>query len=231
MMTTTFKPDFPLATVIPAHPSNYGSLPGRHMQPRAIVLHTPEEPANDNDVTPIWFQNPNANVSTHYFVSYPEGRVVQMVPESERAWAQGVIFDTAEWKGYPGVFPTWTEGNADVNLFAISIEMEGYAATIHETMKRGGVQWSALVAWIVYVVKKYDIPLDRDHIVGHDEIASYKHDPGPLFDWDGLMEDLRELALKKDTEPGRSNVVTALLSARGSIDAALELLRGDEWGA
>ena len=36
----------------------------------------------------------------------------------------------------------------------------------------------ACVIWL-----RYDIPMDRDHIIGHQEYAIKKRDPGELFDW------------------------------------------------
>ncbi len=217
----SFDPEYPGAEVIAAYPGNYGYA-GRQTDPRAIVLHTPEEPADDWESTPRWFQNPAAHASTHYYLDN-DGDVIQMVPESEGAYAQGVKISQRRWKGGAGQLPPWA-ADTNLNLWAISIEMEGMAATIHKTMPRHGVQWDALLSWILYVARKYDIPLDRDHIVGHDEVASHKRDPGPLFDWAGLMADLRPS--EPEPEPDRSNVIAALRSARESIDVALEQLEG-----
>ncbi len=180
-------PDYEGAEVIPAMYFNrYGD---KKNHPKAIVLHTPEEPADDWESTPRWFQNPLSRASTHYYLDN-DSDVVQMVAEIEGAWAQGVTEARRMWKGEAGQLPPWAQ-DGNLNLHAISIEMEGYAATIHETMPRGGVQWKSLIKWLKYVTNKYDIPLDRDHIVGHYEVASHKRDPGPDFDWMGLMEDLR----------------------------------------
>ncbi len=220
----SFDPEYPGAEVIPAYRGNYGYGAVRNT-PRAIVLHTPEEPADDWESTPRWFQNPDAHASTHYYLDN-DGDVIQMVPEAEGAYAQGVRTSQRTWKGSAGELPPWTGGQGNLNLFAVSIEMEGMAATIHETMPRHGVQWDALLSWIHYVAAKYRIPLDRDHIVGHDEVASHKRDPGGRFDWAGLMADLSPAAEPAD-DPDRSSVIAALRSARDSIDAALTLVEGD----
>ncbi|KKL97569.1 hypothetical protein LCGC14_1833170 [marine sediment metagenome] len=206
-----FDPDYPKATVIPAYTGNYG-YQGMWNQPKAIVLHTPEEPADNWESTPYWFQNPNAHVSTHYYLDN-DGDVIQMVPEVQGAYAQGVRSHQRMWKGIANQLPPWAE-DSNLNLWAISIEMEGYAATIHRTMPRGGVQWLSLLAWIQYVTSKYDIPIDRDHIVGHDEIASHKRDPGITFNWEGLIEDLNS----------RNNLLSTLQKARDELDIAIELV-------
>ena len=205
------KADYSKAIVIPAYEGNYGYR-GSYNQPKAIVLHTPEEPADDWESTPNWFANPNAHASTHYYLDN-DGDVIQMVPEVQGAYAQGVRSRQRIWKGAAGKSPPWAE-DTNLNLWAISIEMEGYAATIHRTMPRGGVQWLSLLTWIQYVTSKYDIPIDRDHIVGHDEVASHKRDPGILFDWDALMEDLNSV----------SNLLTVLKRTRDELDVAIELL-------
>ena len=56
----------------PAHPSNYypaASRPYSGAERRfvAICYHTPEEPWDDNEVTPAWFEDPRANASTNYY--------------------------------------------------------------------------------------------------------------------------------------------------------------------
>lgn len=233
----SFEAEYPGAQVIPAYAGNYG-YGTRTNTPKAIVLHTPEEPADDWESTPNWFKNPSARVSTHYYLDN-DGDVIQMVPESQGAYAQGVRISQRTWKGAAGQLPPWAE-TSNLNLWAISIEMEGMAVSIYETMPRHSVQWEALLLWIKYVVTKYNIPLDRDHIVGHDEIASHKRDPGKLFDWDALMEDLNSAVEQPEPEPeeeeeqqpeeefDRSSVIAGLRSARDSIDAVLRLVEEEE---
>ncbi len=215
----TFTVDYPGAQVIPAHVNNYGHG-GRATEIRAIVLHTPEERADDNEVTPRWFARPEAGVSTHYYLDN-DGDVVQMVPEDRPAYAQGVRTHQRTWKGADGELPPWA-ADPDLNIWALSIEMEGFAASIHETMPRGGVQWRSLLAWIRYATAKYDIPIDREHIVGHDEVANHKRDPGPLFDWGGLMEDLAA----EDDGTAVDSVLAALDQADEAIHLAIRLIEG-----
>ena len=35
---------------------------------------------------------------------------------------------------------------------------------------------------------KYNIPVDRNHIIGHYQITTYKTDPGPAFPWDEFLK-------------------------------------------
>lgn len=53
-------------------------------------------------------------------------------------------------------------------------------------------QINSLVNLVSDIASRYNIPLDRWHIIGHEEVApEYKHDPGPAFNWIGFMEQLR----------------------------------------
>ncbi|MGY0489666.1 N-acetylmuramoyl-L-alanine amidase [Streptomyces sp. WG-D5] len=83
----------------------------------------------------------------------------------------------------------WHAGNWYVNAKSIGLEHEGFLAQpdawYTEEMYRSS---SRLVK---YLAKKYDIPLDRQHILGHDtvpgpttaNIKSMHTDPGPYWDW------------------------------------------------
>ncbi|MFB6214588.1 MAG: N-acetylmuramoyl-L-alanine amidase, partial [Candidatus Bipolaricaulia bacterium] len=42
-----------------------------------------------------------------------------------------------------------------------------------------------------YLCELYDIPMDRRHIVGHEEIKSTKGDPGPNWNWNYYMNLVR----------------------------------------
>lgn len=165
----TFIADYNGAIVWEAHPSNIGV--GKNF-PKVIVYHTPEEPADGYPGTPYWFakEHPVFAGSTHYFASYL-GFIWQCVPENRRAIANGVTWETKP-------YPVDTDPNISLNLQSISIEIEGYAATIGQTLSIG--QRKALVEWTVYACKKYNIPADRQHIIGHYEVASNRSDPGTL---------------------------------------------------
>lgn len=182
-LNPTFTPDYPAATVYPAHPSNYyhpkdhGNVPNR---PRAWVLHTPEEPADDNETTPAFFAQPNRQASTHYYVD-SDGDVFQLVPESYGAIANGL-------RGKPP--PAWADLSTSLNWQTLSVEIEGYAHSIHDTMPVGGVQYQALIALIKHRALARNIPIDRDYVIGHYQVANDRSDPGPLFPWDNLLADL-----------------------------------------
>jgi len=156
--------DYPGAIVVEA--ANYGYFSGN--RPLAWCLHTPEEPADDDPQTPYYFHNTNRDASTTYFVSY-WGFVFQCVPESEGAYANAV-------EGKP--YPDWADSTRNLNLQTLSVEIEGFAASIHQTMPRGSPQWKALVELMAHRCKALNIPPERTF--GHYEVSIYRSDPGQL---------------------------------------------------
>jgi N-acetyl-anhydromuramyl-L-alanine amidase AmpD len=53
-------------------------------------------------------------------------------------------------------------------------------------------QMECLAELVYDIVKRNNIPIDRSHIKGHSEIQAGKSDPGPLFNWNWLMNKLNE---------------------------------------
>lgn len=175
---------YPGAIWIPADPSNY-YLPQNHNgiknNPLCWVLHTPEEPADNIEVTPSYFQTPGIEASTHYYLDN-DGDIYQMVSEENAAIANGV-------KGRP--YPSWASTSTSLNWQSLNVEIEGYADSIQDTLIIGGPQWKSLLSLIKNRASVYNIPLDREHIIGHYQVASDRVDPGSGFPWDALICDLQ----------------------------------------
>ncbi len=110
-----------------------------------------------------WFQNPESQVSTQYVVRSADGEVTQMVEEEDIAW------HARSWNGR-----------------SIGIEHEGFIddpAWFTDAMYRESAR---LVRGIG---ERWNIPLDRQHILGHVELSGNDHtDPGPHWNWDRYMQ-------------------------------------------
>lgn len=117
-----------------------------------------------------WFQNPDANVSAHFVIRSEDGEITQMVHLADRAWHVG-----------------------NNNAYAIGIEHEGFIDDAEWLTWAMYAESARLARWIA---DDRDIPIDRDHIVGHVELPGTHTDPGPLWDWDLYM------ALVEDVVPG-----------------------------
>lgn len=181
----TFKADYPGAIIVPAHPTNWRQLPNT---PQGWVLHTPEEPWDNNESTPVWFSqaHPATPGSTHYYLD-SDGDVYQMVQEKWSPIANGVL-------GKP--YPSWANPNISLNGQSLNVEIEGYAGQIGKTLIPGGVQFNALVKLIKHRCLAYGIPMDREHIIGHYQVSTDRTDPGAEFPWEALMLALKEEELK-----------------------------------
>ncbi|MFD0142316.1 MULTISPECIES: N-acetylmuramoyl-L-alanine amidase [unclassified Streptomyces] len=136
---------------------------------RQIVIHDTEGSYAGTIAT---FQSATAKGSAHYLIRASDGLVTQMVENKNIAWHAG----------------NWT-----TNSHAIGVEHEGYA------IKAGSwytePQYESSAALVKFLAAKYGIPLDREHIIGHDEVAGYNDakisgmhwDAGPFWDWNHYM--------------------------------------------
>jgi N-acetyl-anhydromuramyl-L-alanine amidase AmpD len=211
-----FKPDYKMGVAWPASETNLGyprsfAEDSAHQlvnQPRAFVLHTAEEPADPHSSTPLYFDDPNRSGSTHYFISHAGG-CYQMVPERLGAWANAL-------QGKPR--PAWADPNRNLNLQTLSVEIEGYAGSIGQTMPPGCPQWKALVALVQDRCTHYAIPLDHQHIIGHYEVSNQRSDPGAGFVWDVFILDVQQA--RKD------EVFLAVVKMRANL---VMLANQDRW--
>lgn len=117
----------------------------------------------DYSIHPYFEQIKGVKVSSHFLVRR-DGRIIQFVPCSKRAWHAGVS--------------TW-RGRERCNDFSIGIELEG--SDFDPFTER---QYAALARLTRRLKRIYPI---RD-IVGHSDIAPQrKTDPGVHFDWEGYF--------------------------------------------
>lgn len=145
---------------------NYGERKGR--VPDAIVLHYTGTPTTEEALRRLC--DPATELSAHYLVP-EDGLVVQLVPESLRAWHAG--------RGY------WS-GERDMNSVSIGIEI---ANPGHD----GGnppylpEQIAAVIALCRDICARWRIRPCR--VLAHSDLApDRKADPGEHFPWDMLAQ-------------------------------------------
>lgn len=125
-------------------------------RPEAVVIHIMDGTLIGTD---SWFENPNSQVSAHYGIG-KNGEVHQYVQESDAAWHAGRV-DAPIWK--------LIKPNINPNIYTIGIEHEGKPDDVWtDAMK----QSSATL--IREICQRWQIPIDRDHVVGHFEIFAKK---------------------------------------------------------
>jgi hypothetical protein len=131
-----------------------------------IVIHTMQGSYSGSI---SWFQNPAAQVSAHYCVRSSDGQITQMVNEGNTAWHAG---------------------NSSYNRTSIGIEHEGFinnAAWYTDAMYQSSARLTCAI------VARYNIPVDRQHIIAHKEVPGSTHtDPGPNWNWNKYMQLVRE---------------------------------------
>ena len=175
--------DYPSTEWIAASSSNYTN--GRGYSIRYVVIHDMEGTLPGAISV---FRNPGRGASAHYLIRSHDGHIVQMVREADTAWHSG---------------------NWIMNHSSIGIEHEGFADRPHG----GGYYTSTLYEHSAQltcaIAHRYNIPVDRRHIVGHGNVSSnsnslslcsdsqanagvcggssHHHDPGRYWDWNTYM--------------------------------------------
>ncbi|MGY5045425.1 N-acetylmuramoyl-L-alanine amidase [Streptomyces sp. 900105755] len=158
-------------TFVPAAPSNgqVSNRPANGIRIDSIVIHDTESSYASAIAT---FQAPGGSAS-HYVMRSADGTVTQMVPTKDLAFHAG---------------------NYSTNMHSIGIEHEGYAA--HGATWYTEAQYEATAELVTYLADRFGIPLDRQHVLGHDNVVgptsatvSGAHwDPGPSWDWEHFMD-------------------------------------------
>jgi peptidoglycan hydrolase-like protein with peptidoglycan-binding domain len=153
---------------------------GRTMAITQIVIH-------ETDGTWFsavnWFQNPRSRVSAHYLVKAWGGGILQFVAEADTAYQARAA-----------------------NPYSIGIE--------HEFDPRHAVwhtdaQYRSSALLVCAIARRYGIPTDRAHIIGHNEVPGTDHsDPGPTWNWTYYMSLVRSCSADRAQAASRGAVRT-----------------------
>jgi N-acetyl-anhydromuramyl-L-alanine amidase AmpD len=139
----------------------------------AIVIHDTEGRFTGSV---RYLQRARTRGSAHFVVSR-RGQIVQLVPVTDVAWHAG---------------------NSWWNLHSIGIEHEGWVGRRGFTEK----EYRASAQLVAYLAHRWGIPLDREHIIGHNEVPNpYRRgglggadghtDPGRYWNWSHYMSLVR----------------------------------------
>ncbi|MGB8957273.1 MAG: N-acetylmuramoyl-L-alanine amidase [Tumebacillaceae bacterium] len=174
-------------------PTDYGNYdtaerPNDGLDIKYIVIHDIEGSYESGIKTFL----SKSYVSAHYVVRSSDGQVTQMMNPKDVAWHAG---------------------NWYINAHSIGIEHAGFAA-------QGGdwyteQMYRSTAKLVKYLSDRYNIPLDRQHILGHDDLPGltpYNQgrmhwDPGAYFDWAHFFSVLGSSFNPSNADKG-SHVVT-----------------------
>lgn len=150
-------------------PGDYGNYdlanrPYDGQQIRYIIIHD-SEVSYEGTINTFLQQT---YVSSHYVIRSSDGQITKMVDPKDVAWHAG---------------------NWYINSHSIGIEHEGYA--VEGSTWYSEPMYRASAKLVKYLAKKYDIPLDREHILGHEEVpgltparqVGMHWDPAAYWDW------------------------------------------------
>jgi N-acetyl-anhydromuramyl-L-alanine amidase AmpD len=143
----------------PADLSNYTAAYRGPAQIDRVVIHVTQAPYSS---VVNWFQTPGSEISVHYVIRSWDGQIAQCVDDTNIAWHAG----------------SWS-----VNRVSLGIEHEGY---FDDPVWFTREMYRSSAKLVAYLCSWYGIPIDRQHIVGHFEVA-YTECPGPWWWWDYYM--------------------------------------------
>jgi photosystem II stability/assembly factor-like uncharacterized protein len=164
--------DYPGARWIPASPANFQRADRPFTSPiTRIVIHTTEAPYA---ATIRYFSHPDGNASAAYIIRSSDGAITQMVHERDIAWHSG---------------------NRQFNATSIGIEHEAF---VHDCAWYTSAMYRSSARLVAFLTRKYGIPIDRQHIIGHyqvpdpfhaGEFGGFAHhvDPGACWNWRRYM--------------------------------------------
>ncbi len=163
----------------------------RGHKPCCIVNHISE---GSKESCIDWFTSSGNTVSSAHFLVGKDGSIYQFVPIEKMAWANGLKqyqyqYATAGIVEEQGVNPNW---------YSVSIEHEGVYTETWGKLTKEQLEASVwLHKYIINYVKEHfgvEIPIDRDHILGHSEIDSIRKPfcPGEKFPFNLLIEGVQK---------------------------------------
>ena len=135
---------------------------------RQIVIDDTEGASTDSAVD--GFASPAGMAASAHYVIGSDGSVTQLVPTGD------IAFDAA---------------NKTVNMHSVGIDNVGFARGSWYTEQ----EYETTAALVQYLAGRFSIPLDRDHVIGHDDapyaldafVGSQQYDPGVYWNWGHLL--------------------------------------------
>lgn len=166
----------------------------RQYDPEYVMIHftsgvvaDPQDPYNLETIRSIF---EDGHVSIHYIVDR-DGAVYCYIPEDHAAWHAG-----------KGTFANDEKYTNKMNYYAIGIEIvaigskndmaqylspDEYDALDPDLIGFTDAQYEALHSLVDDICTRHNIPMDSEHVIGHEDFSPTKTDPGELFDWDRLF--------------------------------------------
>jgi N-acetylmuramoyl-L-alanine amidase len=181
--------------------------------PEAVVIHIMEGTLAGTD---SWFKNPQSKVSAHYGIG-KSGEVHQYVRETDTAWHAGRV-NAPSWQL---IKPAGNGLFINPNWYTIGIEHEG-----NENSEWSDAMYNSSSEMIRSICNRWNIPIDRNHIIGHHDIYSLKTCPGSRVSLNKLIAlasgrpvDADTNGIEESVQPGNATT-KVLLNIRSQPDTS-----------
>ena len=138
-------------------------------KPIGFVFHTTD---GNFDGALAWCLDPKAKVSYHYIVK-KNGDVVQLVEDENTAWHAGRMVSATPYGELYAPNP---------NILTLGLAFAGFAS-----QGPNFEQMVALARLVRQLAVIHSIPIDRKHLLFHNDIRTDKVCPGPHFNLDALI--------------------------------------------
>lgn len=166
----------------------------REFAPEFIMVHfisgvviSRDDPYNKELIRDIFEQD---DIGINYVIDR-EGNIECLLPENRAAWHAG----SGEFLGdekYTNKMNKYSIGiellaigsKSDMSQYLTSYEYDALDSALYGFTDE---QYKSLKALVSELCDRYSIPMDKAHVIGHEEYSENKTDPGELFDWSRLV--------------------------------------------
>lgn len=152
----------------------------------AVTNHR-DDPYNVSFVRDIFV---DYNLSVHYIIDR-DGTIRCYIPEDRVAWhaGAGTFLDDERYTNQMNQYAIGIEllaigSESDMSQYLTASEYQSLDDSLKGFTQ---AQYDALKVLVEDICSRNGIPMDRDHIIGHEDYSPKKTDPGELFDWSQLF--------------------------------------------
>jgi murein DD-endopeptidase MepM/ murein hydrolase activator NlpD len=196
------------------YPADSGNFTTGNRTPANIthfVIHTTA--GNRQTAGGDEFVKVGKKASTHYGINQG-GWVFQFVKEKDTAWGQGVKGGTRRGDSWGLTAQDKTVGVGSLNGGGLSVEISGIPE--NDALSPGVIYNDAVYENLAFLIAncchRNQIPVDRTHIFGHDELVNSRSDPGTKLQGahpDGISYPLNSTPKGGDMVPGKGHQINS----------------------
>ena len=125
-----------------------------------------------------------------------QGKITCYLPENRAAWHAG----EGEYNNEKRLTNKMNKYSIGIEVMAIGSvdDMAQYMSSAEyyslnsDNYGYTEAQYESLKLLVDDICQRHDIPVDRFHIIGHEEYSPEKTDPGELFDWSRIVSEEKQ---------------------------------------